>query len=155
MPMNLSNTADRFLGQWLGTKELYLTGPPEPDSVSVSELVVVPAAKGKFLAFSYTWEFKEASHEGFLLVGNGSAEKGATVAWVDSFHMSGKIMLSEGSVDEIGRVNVLGYYEAPPDPDWGWRTQVESDGEELHIIMQNISPDGKELLAVKAAYERA
>ena len=152
--MNLTGISDRFLGRWKGTKELYFTGPPNPDSVSDSELVVAPVAKGNFLSFTYTWSFKDEEHEGFLLVGNGNANGVATAAWVDSFHMSAKVMNCEGEVDEQGRIDVLGSYEAPPDPDWGWRIEVIPEGKSLQIIMHNISPDGEEVLAVRATYER-
>lgn len=152
--MNLTDISDRFLGHWKGTKELYFTGPPNPDSVSDSEMVVTSVANGKFLSFAYTWEFKGGGHEGFLLLGNSNAEGVATAAWVDSFHMSAKLMPCEGSVDEQGRINVLGSYEAPPEPDWGWRIEVVPNGDGLQIIMHNISPDGEEVLAVRATYER-
>ena len=153
--MNLTDIFDSLIGRWKGTKELYFTGPPDPDSVSDSALVVAPIAKGKFLSFAYTWEFKGTSHEGFLLLGNGSAEGVATAAWVDSFHMSGKIMACVGSVDEQGSISVLGSYEAPPGPDWGWRIEVMPESKSLQIIMHNISPEGEEVLAVRAMYERA
>lgn len=100
------------------------------------------------------WSFKEEEHEGFLLIGSGKAEGVATAAWVDSFHMSEKIMACEGTVDEHGCVSVLGSYEAPPDPDWGWRIEVVPEGKSLRIIMHNISPDEQEVLAVRATYER-
>ena len=153
--MNLTDLSDHFLGNWEGTKELYFTGPPDPDNVSASTLVVVPIAKGKFLSFAYTWSFKDEEHEGFLLIGNGNAKGVATAAWVDSFHMSGKIMACEGAVDEQARINVLGSYEPLPDPDWGWRIEVIPKGKSLQIIMHNISPEGEEVLAVRAMYERA
>ncbi len=152
--MNLIDSTDRFLGQWTGTKELYFTGPPEPDNVSDSELEVRLVAKDNFLSFAYTWAFKEARHEGFLLVGSGNTEGIATAAWVDSFHMSGKIMHCVGEVDEQGRVNVMGSYEAPPGPDWGWRIELSSDDIRLEIVMHNISPDGEAVLAVRASFVR-
>ena len=62
--------------------------------------------------------------------------------------------LPEGTVDEHGCVSVLGSYEAPPDPDWGWRIEVVPEGKSLRIIMHNISPDEQEVLAVRATYER-
>ncbi len=152
--MNLSEIAGQFLGRWIGTKELYFTGPPTPDSVSASTLIIEPVADGKFYSFAYTWEFKGKSHEGFLLVGNENADSIATAAWVDSFHMSGKIMTSEGAVDADGTVDVHGFYEAPPGPDWGWRTALSFDAGKLSIVMHNISPEGEEVLAVNASYER-
>lgn len=153
--VNITNISDRLVGHWTGTKELYFTGPPNPDNVSDSQLTISPVALGKFLSFSYTWEFKGTSHEGFMLVGNGNAERITTAAWVDSFHMSDKIMYCEGTVDGQRRINVLGSYEAPPGPDWSWRIKVIPGNDSLQIIMFNISPDGEEVLAVRASYAGA
>lgn len=82
-------------------------------------MVIAPITKGKFLSFAYMWSFKEEEHEGFLLIGSGKAEGVATAAWVDSFHMGGKIMACEGTVDEQGKFDFFDSYEAPPGPDWG------------------------------------
>lgn len=146
-----SGLPERWLGRWKGTMALYLTGPPGPDSVSDSALEVTPVAKDKFLSFAYTWTFEEADQEGLLLVGGGGGK--ATSAWVDSFHMSEAIMACQGSVGADGSVDLLGSYQAPPGPDWGWRTTIESNGESLLVTMHNITPDGAETLAVRGAYE--
>lgn len=142
-----------FVGAWKGTKKLYFKGPPEPDCVSDSNVVVSAVANGTFLTLTYTWTFKENDHEASMLFGKLGADE-VSVAWVDSFHQSGSIMVSEGSLVD-GVFDVKGSYPAPPGPDWGWRTQIKSDGETLNIIMYNIFPDGKEVLAVDAEYKRA
>jgi hypothetical protein len=51
------------------------------------------ARKDNFLTVAYTWSHENTPHEGFLLVGNDSSDEVATVAWVDSWHMNGKVML--------------------------------------------------------------
>lgn len=145
---------DHFLGQWSGANKLYFEGPPEPDNVSDSELMASTVAHGKFLSITYTWTLNETDHEGALLIGRLKKGESTSVAWVDSFHQSGKIMVSKGTVGEDGKVDVLGSYEAPPGPDWGWRIQLESDGDTLKLLMFNITPDGEEALAVDATYSR-
>ncbi|MDX1439723.1 MAG: DUF1579 family protein [Rubricoccaceae bacterium] len=146
--------SDRFPGRWKGTKELYFEGPPEPDNVSDSEMTVSSVAHGKFLSITYTWTFKDVDHEGFLLIGRLNPGEASSGAWVDSFHMSGKVWPCEGVVGEDGKVDLHGTYEAPPGPDWGWRITLASDGRQLQLLMYNISPEGDELLAVQASYER-
>jgi len=44
-----------------------------------------------------------------------------------------------------------GSYAAPPGPDWGWRTVIEiPDDDSFRMVMYNVSPEGKEELAVNA-----
>jgi hypothetical protein len=53
-------------------------------------------------------------------------------------------------------IDVRGSYAAPPGPNWGWRTVIETpDDDSLRIVMYNVSPEGKEDLAVDAVYRRA
>lgn len=49
-----------------------------------------------------------------------------------------------------------GTYSATPGPDWGWRIDLipEADGV-LHMVMHNITPDGREVPAVDACYRRS
>jgi hypothetical protein len=82
-------------------------------------------------------------------------QNAASAAWVDSFHMSTKIMSCTGTATN-GTAELRGSYEAPPDPDWGWRITIRSlSANELKIIMHNISPEGQEDLAVQADYTRS
>ncbi|MGQ0600226.1 MAG: DUF1579 family protein [Anaerolineales bacterium] len=154
--MKLSEIEASLIGNWAGTNILYASWLPDPERPSHSSLSVAPAAKGNFLTFTYTWIFEEALQEGLLIVGNNNEQEVATAAWVDSWHMSNKIMLCTGSVDQQGVITVQGSYEAPPGPDWGWRITITPvSGAELRLVMHNLSPEGKDELAVQANYTRA
>lgn len=143
------------IGEWLGTKQLYLSPPPEPAVSSPSRLSICPIAGGNFLQFSYDWTYEDEAQSGVLLFGFSEEQNGASAAWVDSFHMSSKIMLGTGTVLEGGAA-VQGSYEAPPGPDWGWRITIRPlSPAELQIAMHNISPEGQEDLAVQLDYTRA
>jgi hypothetical protein len=153
--MNLTDLHDRLLGQWTGRKHLWLEAQPTPDTTSESTLVVVPAARGKFLRLEYQWQHDGAAQEGLLLLGNANDRQLATAAWVDSWHMSGRLMACQGSVDGQGAVSLLGSYEVPLGPDWGWRIGITLVGPtDLRIVMHNISPEGNRELAVRADYRR-
>jgi len=74
---------------------------------------------------------------------------------VDSWHMSGKVMSLKGGIDKDCGISLLGSYEVPPGPDWGWRNAIkQASANDLLIIMHNISPERKEELAVQADYTR-
>jgi hypothetical protein len=89
------------------------------------------------------------------LLGYDEQQKMATAAWVDSWHMSSKIMACEGAIDPQGAIDIRGSYEAPPGPDWGWRIVITpKSGKELQLVMYNISPEGVEELAVQADYKK-
>ena len=79
-----------------------------------------------------------------------------TALWVDSWHMSDKVMTCEGASPDAVSLEVRGSYAAPPGPDWGWRTVIETAEDDLlRMVMYNISPEGTEYLAVEADYRRA
>jgi hypothetical protein len=140
-------------GDWQGTKQLYMEPPPTPAITSASQASVTSIAGGSFLQLSYTWTFEGEEQSGVLLFGSDE-ENNATVAWVDSFHMSSKIMFSTGQADGAS-IDVRGSYQAPPGPDWGWRTQIRSiSAGEFQLVMHNISPAGEEDLAVQIDYTR-
>jgi hypothetical protein len=105
---------------------------------------------------TYTWSHEEVAQEGLILLGYDDKQEIATAAWVDSWHMSSKIMSCQGTIDAQGAIDLRGSYEAPPGPDWGWRIVITPKaGKELQMVMYNITPEGAEDLAVKADYKRA
>ena len=66
------------------------------------------------------------------------------------------MMALQGTVDTNGQISLLGSYEAPPDPDWGWKIIIDVPGaDKISIGMYNITPDGVKELAVQADYVRA
>jgi hypothetical protein len=153
--MKLTEIQNDFIGEWTGSNLLRLSWLTPSDYHSPSRLSVQPVAKGKFLMFTYTWSHEDVSQEGVILLGCDAQQEVATAAWVDSWHMSSKIMLCEGVIDSQGAINIRGSYEAPPGPDWGWRIVITpKSGRELQIVMYNISPEGAEELAVQADYKR-
>ena len=142
-------------GEWVGTKQLYFSPPPAPAISSPSKLSVMPVAGGSFLQFNYEWTYEGETQTGVLLFGYDE-ENAASAAWVDSFHMSSKIMFSTGTAAADGSTEVRGSYAAPPGPDWGWRTAIRAvSASELQLVMHNISPEGQEDLAVQIDYTRS
>jgi Protein of unknown function (DUF1579) len=143
------------IGEWRGTKQLYLAPPPEPAVSSPSRLSISPIAGGSFLQFTYDWTYEGAAQSGVLLFGFSDEQKAASAAWIDSFHMSTKIMFCNGTAADRS-ADLRGSYEAPPGPDWGWRITIRSvSATELQIVMHNISPEGQEDLAVQIDYTRS
>jgi hypothetical protein len=90
-----------------------------------------------------------------LVVGYDRIQNNATAAWIDSWHMSSKVMFCQGTINAQGIINLRGSYEAPPGPDWGWRIMIITPSDNiLQLIMFNCSPEGLEELAVQADYKR-
>jgi hypothetical protein len=49
-----------LIGEWRGTKQLYLEPPPAPAVSSPSKMSVKPVAGGSFLQFDYDWTYEGA-----------------------------------------------------------------------------------------------
>jgi hypothetical protein len=153
--MSLTEIQDRLIGAWTGNNQLRLSWLTPQDYSSASDLLVGQAAKGNFLTFTYTWNHENVSHEGLLVLGHDQNQGIATAAWVDSWHMSSKIMSCQGTLAQQGTIDLRGSYEAPPGPDWGWRIVITSPSDnDLQIIMYNCTPEGLEELVVQADYKR-
>ena len=151
--MTFDDFKSAITGEWVGTKLLYMAPPPEPPVSSHSRLSVAPVAGDRFLQFNYDWIYEDARQTGVLLFGSDE-ENAASAAWVDSFHMSSKVMFCAGRTADAS-AELRGSYAAPPGPDWGWRIAIRSlSPRELQIVMHNISPEGQEDLAVQLDYTR-
>ena len=148
MRMQFQELQQALLGDWTGTKRLYLEPPPSDPSISDAKLAAIAVAGGNFIQFNYSWSYDGDEQTGVLLFGYDE-ENAASAAWVDSFHASGKILYCTGTAAK-GTVDVRGSYAAPPGPDWGWRMVIRSvSRSDLQIVMHNISPEGQEDLAVE------
>lgn len=144
----------RAAGRWHATYKL--RDPATSLSCdSESRATVTPMLAGRFVRLDYTWAYEGQSQDGSLLVGHEPATGVVTLAWIDSFHNSDRMMICTGTVDTDGTLNVRGGYAAPPGPDWGWRTRLRATGDHLSMVMFNITPDGQEERAVDAEYLRA
>jgi len=153
--MDLSKIQGNLLGKWTGKNLLRLNWRTPPDYFSSSDLSVSQVAKGTFLTFDYTWEHENVPQEGMLLVGYDRIQNIATAAWIDTWHMSSKVMFCQGTINALGIIDLRGSYEAPPGPDWGWRIMITSPSVNLlQLVMFNCSPEGLEELAVQTDYKR-
>jgi len=152
--MSAPESLRRLVGEWTGTNRLWLS-PEENPRRSDSTATVALAAGGQAVTISYTWSFDGQPQEGILILERDKDGSKMEAVWTDSWHMSDKLMVCEGSLDEKGVASVTGSYAAPPGPDWGWRTSVgPGEGGSFHIRMYNITPEGQEALAVEAIYSR-
>jgi hypothetical protein len=151
-----ATTLDTLVGRWTGTSRLWRpwVSPVESDSQSTASVDLT--ANGRFLTIEYTWACDGQDHQGFMLLGRESKGNVVNAAWVDSWHMSDKPLISTGTMDDdSGAITVRGDYAAPPDPDWGWRTEIKPRGDAaFEIVMYNITPQGEEMIAFRNRYER-
>jgi hypothetical protein len=145
------NTLFGLAGRWSGQKRVLLPGQDPHESTSTA--VVTPIVNGTFVQLAYTWAFDGIAQEGLLLIGLKQLDQVVTTVWIDSWHMGDAFMMCHGMIGATGGVDVRGSYAAPSGPDWGWRMVIEP-GDELRILMYNVTPDGTEYLGVEAAYTR-
>ncbi len=151
--MSIHPGLTNLAGQWSGTNRLWLyqADPYE----SATGLTAAILAQGQFLQLQYNWSFEGAPQDGLLLLGYEEQSKASNAVWVDSFHMQDKFMLLRGMVDDDGKVVIKGAYAVPPGLDWGWQISLALEsGDQLELVMHNITPEGETQLAVKATYSR-
>ncbi|HMS40836.1 MAG TPA: DUF1579 family protein [Pyrinomonadaceae bacterium] len=152
--MSVPKSLNKLLGKWRGVNRLHTTWIKEnPLRESDSEALISFSAQGKFLKIEYDWFFEEKKQEGLILLGDETDLIKAY--WIDSWHLGDKFMVSEGISGENGAISMKGFYTVPDNPDWGWRTDIETvDEKSFKITMFNVTPEGEESLAVEAEYER-
>lgn len=150
VPENLAALA----GDWKGHNKLYLSWLPDPLHESEAAASVAPKANGQFLNLEYTWSHEGKPQQGVYLIGSDKDSNAVQAIWTDSWHMSHKFMVCDGTVDEDGKINVTGHYAVPGHPDWGWRTEIIPGDNSFRLVMYNISPEGEEEIAVEADFSR-
>ena len=152
VPEILANLA----GRWRGVNRLHTTWIPEnPVRESVSAANVELTARGRFLKIEYDWIYEETLQEGLILVGDEKDSDLIKAFWIDSWHLSDKFMVSEGTRNADGAISLKGFYAVPDHPDWGWRTVFENLGEKsFKVTMYNVEPEGEETLAVEMEFKR-
>jgi hypothetical protein len=141
-------------GRWRGTSRLHDPNTNKLED-SASTLAVTPVIGGRFFRLDYTWSYRGAPQEGSLLLGFERDADKLTGHWIDSWHMGDSVMACTGRKPEGPTFSLRGSYAAPPGPDWGWRLEITPDPPGgVRLLMNNISPDGSEELAVEASYTR-
>ena len=153
--MIISQKLGALIGDWRGENRLYLSWIEESPFVSESNALIAFSAQGKFLKIEYDWIYDGKKQDGLILLGNDKDSDTIRAFWIDSWHMSDKLMISDGKTNESGAISLKGFYQVPDHPDWGWRTVIETDNEySFKITMYNVSPEGVKDLAVEGIYEK-
>lgn len=151
----MSDLLGRLVGSWTGANRLYLSWLPNPEFHSPSRLTATRLMQDRYLQMTYEWSHERERHEGLLLLGHDTEANVITAAWTDSWHQRKQLMFCRGSPDSDDVIKVVGEYEAPQGPPWKWRITIEPLGaRELRMTMHNITPEGKEDLAVLTEYRR-
>lgn len=152
--MNVLDVLIASAGRWAGKNRLM---DPHTNSVDESPgtAIVTPGLGDRSVRIDYTWAYHGSPQEGSLLIGYDASRGLITSQWIDSWHMGDKAMACEGPVVAGEPISVRGSYAGPAGPDWGWRIIVAIKDQRLQVAMHNITPDGREDLAVEAEYSRA
>ena len=141
-------------GNWRGSGTLF-TPWRTPAETEYDSTAFISQVARYILKVEYTWEADGAQQDGLMLVSEIKKDGSFSSAWVDSWHQSETFLLSKGTRGPGGDITLLGTYPAPPDPDWGWKTIIRALSDaDLELLMYNISPDGKEEIAVHNTYRR-
>lgn len=142
-------------GTWHGTSTLQDPGRRAPETTA-SDLRVAAVLGARFVRLDYSWSYQGQPQEGSLLVGFDPEARLYSGHWIDTWHMSRKVMALQAVSESSGTMNLRGTYSVPPGPDWGWRIVIEVDALALRLVMFNMWPSGaREDLAVEANYSRA
>ncbi len=144
----------QLVGKWEGTCKTWFEPGKLADESSVSgEFIAL--LDGAFLRHVYTGSMQGQPRQGEDLLAFNGVREVFQSAWFDSFHMNSALLISEGPAREKG-FHVLGYYDIPNYPQWGWRTEFELESHDSLIIRAyNIMPErSSESLAMETRYSR-
>jgi len=142
-------------GLWHGKSLLNLPwlAPDKQVSESTSSLHIDTDKHDAFATITYTWQYEGKQQEGTILLAQSGKGKHLELGWVDSWHQNTSVLHLIGEESESGSVKAKGAYSAGKET-WGWTIAFEHDGDQLTMIMENVTPAGQATWAVKAAYKK-
>jgi hypothetical protein len=143
-----------FVGSWTGTTRTWFE-PEELLDESETSGTVRAVLDGRFVVHEYAGMLQGKPTAGHAVVGFELDRDRFVCAWIDSAHMTTAVMLSVGATGVRDEVSVLGSYDVPDGPAWGWRTTFESlSADELLVSHYNVPPDAPAYLGVETRYRR-
>jgi Protein of unknown function (DUF1579) len=117
---------------------------------SAIAMTIDPLLGGIDMLQSYEASIGRDAVEGRALI--GPAQSGVVVAWVDSWHTSGLVLVSHGGVEESG-LTVATTFMAEGE-DWRWTTRIALHRDELLIRHFNEGPGVPRYLGVEARLQK-
>jgi len=141
-------------GEWSGSSRLWLDPAQPPEECDI-RLSIEPAGGSRLLLVRYSWSFRGEAQEGAITVAVAAAPGENGMAWMDSFHTSGKLEVLTAAEPMDGALCARYAYTAAPDPVWSWRVELHTKGGVPRLFMVNIAPDRAEYPAVEATFAPA
>lgn len=149
----LHHRLGQLAGEWEGMTKTWAE-PGKPPDESPWRGTIRPVAGGRFMMHEYEGSYGGEPLSGVAIYAYHLDPDRFEMAWVDSFHTGTGIIFSKAKNEGRG-YGVLGSWEPPSGPPWGWRTELQQpEPDRLIITHYIITPEGEEAMGVETVYRR-